>query len=168
MDIVDIEVRPLSKQAFAPFGDVVETAGAEMRLINQGSTERFHDLANIDVANGGGKAIVSIFRGQPFEPLFKIAMMERHPLGSQLFFPLGPRPFLVVVAPDEEGSPGKPQAFLCPAGMGVNYAVGTWHHPLLSVKSVSEFLVVDREGPGNNLEEFNYTGTQYRIDAGPE
>jgi ureidoglycolate lyase len=165
MEIVDIAVHPLSKQAFAPFGDVVETAGAEMRLINQGSTERFHDLANIDVANGGGKMIVSIFRGQPFEPPVKIAMMERHPLGSQLFFPLVRRPFLVVVAADEDGCPGIPQAFLCPAGKGVNYAVGTWHHSLLSLESVSEFLVVDREGPGDNLEEFNYTGRMYRIDA---
>lgn len=105
MRTIPIAVRPLTEQAFAPFGDVVSVEGAERRLINGGSTERFHDLAGIDVTTNGGRAIVSLFRGQPFAPPVVIAMMERHPLGSQLFFPLSGRPFLVVVAPDEAGRP---------------------------------------------------------------
>lgn len=165
MQTVSLAVQPLTKDAFAPFGDVVTTDGAELRLINQGSTERFHDLAAIDVEDSGGRAIVSLFRGQPFAPPIDISMMERHPLGSQLFFPLGPRPFLTVVAPDEDGKPGIPRAFLCQAGIGVNYARNTWHHPLLSLEEVSDFIVVDRDGPGNNLEELDYPGVRYRIDA---
>jgi ureidoglycolate lyase len=165
MQTVSLALQPLTKQAFAPFGDVVTTDDAELRLINQGSTERFHDLADIDVTDEGGHAIVSLFRGQPFVPPVEIAMMERHPLGSQLFYPLSGRPFLAVVAPDEDGRPAAPLAFLCPPGLGVNYAKNTWHHPLLSLEAVSDFLVVDREGPGNNLEEFDYPGIRYRIDA---
>jgi ureidoglycolate lyase len=164
MDAVSLSVRPLSKEAFAPFGDVVETEGAEVRLINQGSTERFHDLARIDVAEGGGHAIASIFRGQPFEPPVTISMMERHPLGSQMFYPLAGRPFLVVVASDEDGRPGEPEAFLCPPGKGVNYARNVWHHPLISLGAVSDFLVVDRDGPGSNLQEHAYSDAFYRID----
>ena len=167
MMIVPLDVRPLSKGEFASFGDVVETGGAELRMINGGSTERFHDLATVDVTAGGGRAIVSLFRGQPFAPPIDIAMMERHPLGSQMFFPLAARPFLAVVAPDEGGKPGAPVAFLCPQGKGVNYAPNVWHHPLLSLDAVSDFLVVDRDGPGNNLEEFDYPGIRYRIDAIP-
>ena len=49
MKRVDLEVRPLTKAAFAQFGDVIETEGADMRLINNGTTERYHDLANVDV-----------------------------------------------------------------------------------------------------------------------
>ncbi|MFZ2101482.1 MAG: ureidoglycolate lyase [Oricola sp.] len=165
MRVVPLAVRPLTKEAFAPFGDVVTTDGAELRLINNGSTERFHDLAKIDVTDGGGRAIVSLFRGQPFAPPVDIAMVERHPLGSQMFFPLGDRPYLAVVAPDADGTPGAPLAFLCPPGIGVNYAKNTWHHPLLSLRAVSDFLVVDRDGPGNNLEEHFYAETQFRIDA---
>lgn len=165
MNILPLEVLPLSKGAFAPFGDVVEIDGAELRMINGGSTERFHDLAAIDVTAGGGRAIVSLFRGQPFAPPIDIAMMERHPLGSQMFFPLAARPFLAVVAPDEDGTPGKPVVFLCPPGKGVNYAPNTWHHPLLSLEAASDFLVVDRDGPGNNLEEHQFGDTRYRIDA---
>ena len=165
MTTVPLSVRALSKEAFAPFGDVVETEGAELRMINQGSTERFHDLATIDVSDGGGSAIVSLFRGQPFAPPITISMMERHPLGSQLFFPVSQRPFLAVVAPDANGLPGEPVAFLCPPGTGVNYAKNTWHHPLLSLEAVSDFIVVDREGPGDNLEERIYGNARYRIDA---
>lgn len=165
MQTVSLPLQPLAKNAFAPFGDVVTTDGAELRLINQGSTERFHDLAGIDVTNEGGRAIVSLFRGQPFAPPIEITMMERHPLGSQLFYPLSDRPFLAVVAPDEKGRPGMPLAFFCPPGTGVNYSRNTWHHPLLSLEAVSDFLVIDRDGPGNNLEELEYPGVRYRIDA---
>ena len=165
MKTVPLTDRPVSKSGFAAFGDVVETQGAELRLINQGSTERFHDLASIDVLDEGGKAIVSLFRGQPFAPPIEITMMERHPLGSQLFYPVSDRPFLTVVASDEGGRPGAPVAFLCPAGVGVNYAKNTWHHPLLSLEEVCDFIVVDRDGPGSNLEEYDYPDTRYRIDA---
>lgn len=165
MTVVPLTARALSKDAFAPFGDVVETEGAELRLINKGSTERFHDLAGIDVTDGGGRAIVSVFRGQAFAPPIDIKMMERHPLGSQLFFPLSPRPFLAVVAADDDGAPGVPQVFICPPGKGVNYARNTWHHPLLSLEEASDFLVVDRDGAGNNLEEHDYEGVRYRIDV---
>jgi len=36
----------------------------------------------------------------------------------------------------------------------VNYRRNIWHHPLMAIGEVSDFLVVDRDGPGNNLEEF--------------
>lgn len=165
MRTVTLAVHPLSKAAFARFGDVVETEGAELRLINKGSTERFHDLARIDVGHEGGRAIVSLFRGQPFSPPIDIAMMERHPLGSQLFYPVSGHPFLAVVASDEDGRPGEPLAFSCPPGVGLNYGRNVWHHPLLSLEAVSDFIVVDRDGPGRNLEEYDYPDTRYRIDA---
>lgn len=165
MNIEAIPVEPLTREAFNAFGDVVQLEGAERRLINMGSTERFHDLAGIDVAAENGRPIVNIFRGQPFAPPIEIAMMERHPLGSQMFYPLSGRPFLAVVAPDEGGKPGEPRAFLCGPEVGVNYARNVWHHPLLSLMDISDFMVVDRAGPGDNLEEYEYADIRYRIDA---
>jgi ureidoglycolate lyase len=81
-------------------------------------------------------------------------MMERHPFGSQSFSPISGRPYLVVVSEDEGGKPGRPRVFLARGDQGVNYRRNTWHHPLMSLGAVSDFLVVDREGPGNNLEEY--------------
>jgi len=91
-------------------------------------------------------------------------MMERHPFGSQCFVPLKGRPFLVVVAQDEGGRPGKPQVFLARGDQGVNYRVNTWHYPLMALEEQSDFLVVDRDGPGNNLEEYFFE-TPYIIGA---
>ncbi|MEF2553031.1 ureidoglycolate lyase [Aurantimonas sp. A2-1-M11] len=158
----DLPVHPLTRAAFAPFGDVIETNGAAHFAINGGTTTRFHDLARVDVSAQGGHPLISIFRGQPFAFPIEIAMMERHPLGSQAFAPLQDRAYLVVVAPDADGAPGTPVAFLARGRQGVNYAPGTWHHPLLSLEAVSEFLVVDRGGEGNNLEEARYRAP-YRV-----
>ena len=95
-------------------------------------------------------------------------MMERHPLGSQAFFPLQATPWLAVVAPDEAGRPGLPRAFLvrpdADGFMGVNYHRGVWHHPLLALERLSDFLVIDRGGDGVNLEECDYD-TPFVIEA---
>lgn len=147
-----LQVHPLTRDAFAPFGDVIETDGAEHFAINNGTTERFHDLAAVSVGREG-RALINIFRGRPFTLPIPIAMVERHPLGSQAFVPLDRRSYLVVVAPGGP-VPGQPLAFLATGIQGVNYAPGTWHHPLISLGAVSEFLVVDRAGPGDNLEEY--------------
>ena len=164
MKIIDLDVRPLTKAAFAPFGDVIETEGAEMRLINGGTTKRYHDLANVDVTGEGARVLVNIFRSQVFAPPVDITMLERHPLGSQAFMPLQNRLFLVVVAEDDGGKPGMPVAFLCKGNQGVNYARNAWHHPLISLEETSDFLVVDRGGQGNNLEEHFWRDRVYRIE----
>jgi ureidoglycolate lyase len=144
--------RPLTAEAFAPFGDVIECAGATHFPINGGTTERFHDLARIE-PGAGGRVIVSIFRGQPRTYPFEIAMVERHPLASQAFVPLHGRPYLVVVAESVAGVPGPLHAFVARPEQGVNYAPGVWHHPLLVVGEVSDFLVIDRQGEGPNCDE---------------
>ena len=149
-----LPVQPLTAEAFSPFGEVIEADPSTMRLINGGTTERFHALFSPDVAGEGARVIVNIFRGQPRAFPYEIGMMERHPLGSQSFSPLSRRPFLVAVSPDEGGRPGRPQVFLARADQGVNYRRNVWHHPLMAVGQASDFLVVDRDGPGNNLEEY--------------
>lgn len=149
-----LPVRALDAASFAPFGDVIE-ASDDVRhyCINGGNTERYHDLARID-PGPDGRAILSIFRGQPRRLPFVVRMMERHPLGSQAFIPLSGRPYLVVVAPvGDEPAVEDLQVFLAQGYQGVNYARGVWHHPLLALQATSDFLVVDRQGPGQNCEE---------------
>ncbi len=160
-----LAVEALTKAAFAPFGAVIERDGAEVRVINGGSTDRLHALAPVDVGSDGGWPIVSIFRGRrrPF-PL-AIAMMERHPLGSQAFVPLQPLPWLVVVATGGAAAPAGFRAFLARGDQGVSYRRGTWHHPLLVLAPEQEFLVVDRDGPGRNLEEVALGGAAFTVDA---
>lgn len=156
-----LQIRPLTKEAFAPFGDVIEADPATMKLINGGTTERFHALAAPEAAEGA-RIILSIFRGQPRQFPYSVTMMERHPFGSQSFSPLSQRPFLVAVSQDQDGRPDVPQIFLARGDQGVNYRRNVWHHPLMAIGTASDFLVADREGPGNNLEEFFFE-TPYLI-----
>ncbi len=149
-----LDIVPLTKSAFASFGDVIEADPAAMRYINSGTTERFHALAAAEAVGEGARVIINLFRGQPRAFPYDIGMMERHPLGSQSFSPISGRPYLVVVSEDEDGRPGRPRVFLARGDQGVNYRRNVWHHPLMSLSFVSDFLVVDREGPGNNLEEY--------------
>ena len=151
---IDLTIRPLTAETFAPFGEVIEADPSTMRLINGGTTERFHALFSPEVTGEGARVIVNIFRGQPRAFPYEINMMERHPFGSQSFSPLSGRPFLIAVSLDEDGKPGEPQVFLASPHQGVNYRRNTWHHPLMAIGEVSDFLVVDRDGPGNNLEEY--------------
>jgi ureidoglycolate lyase len=149
-----IPIEPLTTDAFAPFGQVIEMAGAHHYPINSGMTERYHDLAKIELGGVHARPMISIFRGQPYGLPLTLKMVERHPLGSQAFYPLSDRPFLVIVAPDEHDRPGTPRAFRTAPGQGVNLAMNTWHGVLTAQEAVSDFLVVDRGGDGNNLEEF--------------
>ncbi len=146
-----LETQPLSAAAFAPFGDVIEAVGEPDRLINRGQCGRFHDLARLDVVDG--RPGISLFQSAVFRLPHTLDLLERHPLGSQAFLPLDPSPFLVVVAPDEGGKPGRPLAFLTQPGQGINLFRGTWHGVLTPLGGRGLFAVIDRIGAGANLEE---------------
>lgn len=162
-----IAIEPLTAEAFAPFGQVIEASEAAHHFpINSGMTERYHDLARIELGGENARPLVSIFRGQPCELPLRLEMVERHPLGSQAFMPLSDHPFLVIVAADANGVPSTPRAFLAAPGQGVNIARNTWHGVLTPLEAVSDFLVVDRGGEGNNLEE-HFFETPYLIGNAP-
>lgn len=158
-----IRIEPLSRAAFASFGDVLDTEGAPDRMINQGLCGRFHDRARLDFADG--RAGVSLFQAEPRSLPLMLDMVERHPLGSQAFVPMSLDPFLVIVAPDEAGKPGRPRAFLTAPGQGINFHRGTWHGVLTPLAEPGLFAVIDRIGEGSNLEEHRFE-TPYRVLAG--
>lgn len=143
---------PLTAEAFAIFGDVVDMAGGKPITINQGFAKRFSDLAAVDVGMDGGSTNVSLALADPRPQPIAIRLMERHPLGSQIFHPLQERPWLVLVCGDVYDFASY-RAFSATGQQGVNYARNVWHHPLLVFDAASRFLIVDRKGPGNNLEE---------------
>lgn len=150
--MITLRPAPLTKTAFAPFGDVVEMEGARHYPINQGFAERCNDLAHVDVTAEGGAVNVGIVTADPRPLPIVIKLMERHPLGSQIFFPLQDRDWLVLVAGDLDEAASF-RAFRASGRQGINYARNAWHHPLLVFDEGQRFLVVDRKGPGNNLEE---------------
>ncbi|PMS34845.1 ureidoglycolate lyase [Trinickia symbiotica] len=148
-----LSIEPLTRESFAPFGDVIELEGARHFPINEGTTTRFHDLARVDVTDAGGRPLLNLFRGEPRALPFEVSMLERHPLGSQAFVPLSDRPYLIVVAPLGPLTPAVIRAFVTRGWQGVNYKKGVWHHPLIALEAVSDFVVIDRGGEGHNCDE---------------
>ena len=151
-----IPVEPLTQAAFAPFGTLIDRAGIAPRPMNAGKARRFHYLAQVAVAGAGGRVVIGAVEADPYTLPLHLSLVERHPLGAQAFIPLDAAPFLVVVCPDEGGTPGRPRAFLTAPGQGVCYAPGTWHGVLTPLDRPQDFWVIDRDGPGVNLEEHRF------------
>lgn len=155
--MTNIKIEPLTRDAFAPFGDIIAIDPKQAHHpINGGTTQRFHDLSTAIATGEDAHVILSMARATPFTLPYTLTMVERHPEGSQCFMPVQPCRFLVIVAPDEKGKPGTPRAFLAEPGHGINYFRGTWHGVLTALDHPTDFLIVDREGKGPNLETFDY------------
>jgi ureidoglycolate lyase len=164
-------VEPLTRERFAPFGELIDTSGdGPRRLINAGFAERFDGLADIDTGREGGQPALSIFRARPRQFPMRLWLVERHLLGSQTFMPLAGQPFLVVVAAaGEPPSADRLHCFLAAPGQGVNLAAGTWHHPLLAVGVGGDFLVIERCAPGDavDCDEFALDAPEVWIESDP-
>ncbi|MSU89376.1 ureidoglycolate lyase [Rhodobacteraceae bacterium 2CG4] len=161
-----IVAQPLTADAFAPFGDILEATGTPDKIINRGFCARFHDRAQLDFGSGG-RAGISVFRGAPVAWPVEVALVERHPGGSQAFVSMTGHPFLVVVAPDEDGTPGTPRAFVAAPGQGINFHRGTWHGVLTPLHAPGLFAVVDRIGDTPNLEE-HWFDTPFVVEPGED
>ena len=162
LHVPTLNIQPLDKAVFAPFGTVIETVGAKQISINQGTTTRFDAMSGVDVEEAGGQPIISLFRGNRRPDPIEIHLLERHPLGSQAFMPLSQFDWLVVVAHgNAAGDAPDFSTLVCfkASGMqGVSYNRGTWHHPLLPLQASQDFLVIDRQGEGHNLDEVWHDG----------
>jgi ureidoglycolate lyase len=148
---IRIKIEPLTAEAFAPYGDLMDASGDVDKMINQGKCGRFHDRARLDFSDG--KAGISIFQGEKETLPLTLELVERHPEGSQAFVPMSAEPFLVVVAADDAGTPKEPRAFITVPGQAINFHRGTWHGVLIPLSEPGIFAVIDRIGDGANLEE---------------
>ena len=148
---ITVNPKPITKENFSKFGDVITTDDIKPLEINDGYAKRFDGIANLNTSKDNGETTICIFSALKRSFPMKIDMMEKHPLGSQAFVPMKETTFLVFVAP-KGGKPNlnEVEAFIVPPGIGVNYNPGTWHFPLIATEDMN-FLVVDRKGSGENL-----------------
>jgi ureidoglycolate lyase len=168
MSIEVLEIQPLTRAAFAPYGDVIESDERESFFINNDMAERFHALARIEAAGEDAGAIISLVKSSKYQMPRKLDHVEHHPLGSQAFVPLDETPFIVVVGKaGESPQPEDFQAFITNGKQGINYHPGTWHHVLLTPYAAMTFLCVDRAGPGNNCIDHFFEEDQQRVLALP-
>lgn len=151
-----IIIQPMTRERFAPFGDLIDFDRDMDFAINNGMCDRYHAQAEVEIKGEGGRPVISLGHARPYKLPLTLEMMERHPLGSQAFIPLQPEPFLVIVAHDIDGKPDIPNAFMTQPGQGVNYHRNTWHAVLTPLEKEARFVIVDRDGHGENLEEHRF------------
>ncbi len=157
---ITLKAEPLTSERFAPYGDVIETSHKQSAAMNSARFERFDNLCDVDMADGGPVAVsIARCRTPTMLPL-RLHTVERHPLGSQAFVPLTPCTMVLVVAPPGESVDAEDlRAFVTNGRQGVNYRRGTWHMPLISFAEGSEYLVIDRGGAEFNCEEHSFDET---------
>ena len=161
-----LPIRSVDEKQFRPFGELVSLESSMQGFeINAGHAVRDFDLATLDFADGVGRPFVSVFAARPHPPEFEIQLLERHPLGSQMFIPLCAADWIVIVAPTAPmGEPGEPVAFRPAEGQGINIGRGVWHYPLVSL-NVARFLVIDGGIEDENLEIHHFEIPRWRIET---
>jgi len=150
---------PLTAAGFAPFGEVIRPEGGRISAVNDGRALRYDDLASLTHATGAERPILSLYRVRPSERPFQAQVFECHPLSSQVFLPMADAEFLVVVAPDREGSPDldRAEAFVPGRRTGIHYRPGIWHVPLAAFGSEAVFAMLMWEAGAADTVEHRLT-----------
>ncbi len=167
MPELTVVIEPLSRAAFAPYGDVIEVVGNDSFQINDGRADRYDALATIDCEGSGKPPIISIVEARQYKLPETVTFLERHPFGSQAFLPQSNLPFIVVVAaPGDAMDATTLNAFVTNGRQGINYHRGTWHHVILTPFGDVSFVVVDRSDPGTNCQQHWFArGDQPMLDG---
>ncbi|HAV46415.1 MAG TPA: ureidoglycolate lyase, partial [Halomonas sp.] len=86
--MLNLTAKPLTAEAFVPFGDVIDARTSASFPINAGRTQRHHDLAKVETLGDNARTLINIFVSQPVTLPLNLTFLERHPQGSQAFMPL--------------------------------------------------------------------------------
>ena len=135
---------PLDARSFANYGAVIDVAGGTAEAINEGTARRYSDLLRLDIVGRGGDPVLNLYVAQAREFPLAIRKLERHREAAQVFLPLGPHRFIVVVAPglDDPEWEGV-RAFITAPGQGVALKRATWHHGLVALGDGDRFAVIE-------------------------
>ncbi len=130
-----VVLRPLTAQAFAPFGSVTAMDEGARRNPLPGAFERTAEAVE-------PRLWIATLASASALPL-TLRTLERHPYSAQTFLPID-APYIVVVChPDAAGQPDVDtlQAFHATADQGVTYARNVWHHGLTVLAAPARFVV---------------------------
>jgi len=167
MESFTIKAEPLTKEAFLPYGDVIEIDGAKHFSMNDDGLERYYDLANVDVDHEcGGKVVISITTCNRQDSMpYQMYCIERHPKGSQAFVPMNSiSPLIIAVTePSDTVDLSKIKAFISNGKQGINYNKNVWHMPAICLDANQQFMIIDRGGKGDNCDLVKFTDKKITI-----
>jgi ureidoglycolate lyase len=131
-----ITLQPLTREAFAPFGNVIDMPTAAGRF--------YHDDALGDLRSSTTASLSIALQAPTPDRPFRSDVLERHEFSSQTFIPVDVDRWLIVVAPHAaQGGPdiGKALAFVADGSAGVTYRANTWHHGLTTLDRPGRFAI---------------------------
>ena len=150
---MEVVPQPLTREAFAPFGDVIDVPDAAGRTYYEDALGNLRGHAKPSLS-------VSLKPPTPDRPLTS-ELMERHEFSSQTFIPVDVARWLIVVAPHAAPHTGKGgpdmagvRAFIATGKQGVTYRANTWHHGLTVLDRPGRFAVFMWRVGGKGDEEF--------------
>ena len=133
---MEVTPQPLSREAFAPFGDVIDIPDAAGRT--------YYDDALGNLRPHARASLSAILKADSAERPLRADLLERHEFSSQTFIPIDVARWLIVVAPHAAaGGPdlGGVRAFIANGRQGVTYRPNTWHHGLTVLDRPGRFAV---------------------------
>ncbi|NUQ75136.1 MAG: ureidoglycolate lyase [Polyangiaceae bacterium] len=138
-----ILARPLTANAYAPFGAVIMASprGEPGRPVNQGTARRWDHLASLENLRPEAALNLSVFRCEPRAPgPVPVGLLEKHPGSTQVFLPMTARRYLVIVAlGGERPDLSTLSAFVASGAQGISYFPGVWHHPMIALDTQVDF-----------------------------
>ena len=146
---MEIDARPLTREAFAPFGEVIDLPEVPGRT--------YYEEALGNLRPGARPSLSVSLRPETPERPLRAELLERHEFSSQTFVPIDVARWLVVVAPHAAG--GGPdrdgvRAFVATNRQGVTYRPNTWHHGLTTLDRPGRFAIFMWRDGGPGDEEF--------------
>lgn len=149
----ELPVEPATPEAIAPFGQLVggrHAPAAPSSFYDQKVTTwrpTFISDAETEIA-------VCTLQRRPMD----VRWMERHFKHTQVFLPLGGKPFVAVLAPPTETElPDLEQAraFLFDGQAGLSMHLGTWHEFPFALVDDTQVVVILREEATKGLQKEN-------------
>jgi ureidoglycolate lyase len=152
-----VQARPLTREAFARYGQVISVSDGGGVSANQGTAVRYDWTADLKSTRANARPNLVVVRSEPKVLPFSARLVEKHPHSSQTFIPMACARYLVCVAPPlPTGAPDAAhlEAFIALPGQGINYGAGTWHHPIAALDAPADFamLVWENGSSGDCLE----------------
>jgi ureidoglycolate lyase len=139
-----LPLRPLTAEAFAPFGQLLSAGIGRAATVNEGRGIRFDGVGRAESRDDTVTPVLAVYRIEASTLPFTVREMEQHPRSSQAFVPMTSGRYLVVVAPtdaDGEPDPDGAVAFEAVPGQAINYAPGVWHCPLVALNEPGDFVM---------------------------
>ena len=148
-----IRAQPLTREAFAPFGDVIIVEREGGSSANQGTARRYDRVAQLASTRPEAQPNLAVFRSVSKALPFEVRLVERHPCSTQMFMPVACQRFLIVVCPsDARGEPELSQlrAFGVARGRGSTDRAGVLaspHHRARGARGLPDAGVGGRHRP---------------------